>query len=170
MPFKQQYIFGFEGLAVRSLSFSHSVLVFPFIFFSFFIHFLVHFNLVHVFCKSSALLLTWPFFLQLNTTTNYFSNDDTSDMHHSSSQSINSLPNQRVQSSVQSDPIKHHIRGLEHSASVSSFGNAMFDPLSMAAMPGGQRSANMPPLPPPRRKKLNPNEVSIFIISFTHLP
>lgn len=104
---------------------------------------------------------------QLNTATSYFSNEDTGAVHHSSSQSINSLPNQhRTQSSGKSEqsgvPIKHHIRGLEHSASMSSFGNAIFDPLSIPSMTGVQHSANMPPLPPPRRKKLNPNEVRIF--------
>lgn len=138
-----------------TLSFSLTVLVFP-----------IHFS------HSLTYSLHLSIFLlarQLNTTTNYFSNEDTGAMHHSSSQSINSLPNQhRTQSSGKSEqsgvPIKHHIRGLEHSASMSSFGNAMFDPLSISSMPGVQHSANMPPLPPPRRKKLNPNEVSIFFL------
>lgn len=86
-----------------------------------------------------------------------------------SSQSINNLPNQQlmIQSNneQQTIPIKQqHIRGLEHSTSMSSFRNSMyatnFDPISSTQRPVN----NMPPLPPPRtKKKLNPNEVSNLI-------
>lgn len=91
-------------------------------------------------------------------------------LRHSSSSSINNLPNQQliIQSNEQKNAPFKQIRGLEHSSS-SFANNKNFSPISSAAIVNAHPT-NMPPLPPPRRKKSrNPNEVSNLILLITSI-